>query len=117
MGITDGPDTVSVFDALSWRALASFAGHMGRRPIGLRIRPDRRPTRCRWGVKDMKQANKRSRLVRKLMALMVGGSAMQLSGCDPAVRSTLLDGLLSTSTSLSAALISAYFQSLESDGT
>jgi len=49
------------------------------------------------------------------MTLAVGGSAFQLSGCDPAVRSTLLDGLLTTSTSLSTALISAFFLSLEDD--
>lgn len=57
----------------------------------------------------------RTRLLRTAMTLAVGGSAFQLSGCDPAVRSTLLDGLLTTSTSLSTALISAFFLSLEED--
>jgi hypothetical protein len=49
------------------------------------------------------------------MALAVGGSAFQLSGCDPAVRSTLLEGLETTTTSLSTALISAFFLSLQDD--
>jgi hypothetical protein len=49
------------------------------------------------------------------MTLAVGGSAFQLSGCDPAVRSTLLDGLMTTTNSLSTALISAFFLSLEDD--
>jgi len=48
---------------------------------------------------------------------MVGGSAFQLSGCDPSVRGVLLDGLATTSTSLSAALISAFFLSLQDDST
>ena len=47
------------------------------------------------------------------MALAVGGSAFQLSGCDPAVRSTLLEGLQTTTSSLSTALISAFFLSLD----
>jgi hypothetical protein len=49
------------------------------------------------------------------MTLAVGGSAFQLSGCDPEVRSTLLEGLQTTTTSLSTALISAFFLSLEDD--
>ena len=57
----------------------------------------------------------RTRLLRTAMTLAVGGSAFQLSGCDPEVRSTLLDGLLTTSTGLSTALISAFFLSLEDD--
>ena len=62
----------------------------------------------------------RQRAMRTLMALAIGGSAFQLSGCDPAVRDTLLDGLESTTQTLSTALISAYFLTLEddrSDGT
>ena len=64
-------------------------------------------------------ANKRlrSRLMRSMMAVAVGGSAFQLSGCDPAVRSTLLDGLQATTTTLSSALISAFFLTLEDDET
>jgi len=57
----------------------------------------------------------RNRLLRTAMTLAVGGSAFQLSGCDPEVRATLLDGLETTTSSLSTALISAFFLSLEDD--
>jgi len=53
--------------------------------------------------------------MKSVMTMLVGGSAFQLSGCDPEVRSTLLDGLQSTTTSLSTALISAFFLGLEND--
>ncbi|MFH1107941.1 MAG: hypothetical protein V1790_01900 [Planctomycetota bacterium] len=59
----------------------------------------------------------RTRLLRTAMALALGGSAFQLSGCDPAVRSTLLDGLETTTSSLSSALISAFFLSLQDDSS
>jgi hypothetical protein len=59
----------------------------------------------------------RGRLVRWVMTAAVGGSAFQLSGCDPAVRSTVLDGLEATTTSLTNALISAFFISLEDEGS
>ena len=59
----------------------------------------------------------RTRLLRTAMTLAVGGSAFQLSGCDPAVRTQLLTGLQTTSTSLSSALISAFFLSLQDDST
>ena len=67
----------------------------------------------------MAKASLRSRFVRTVMAVALGGSVFQLSGCDPAVRSTLLDGLQATTTSLSTALISAFFLGLENnnDGT
>jgi hypothetical protein len=52
------------------------------------------------------------RFVRWAMTVAVGGSAFQLSGCDPAVRETLLGGLETTTTSLTGALISAFFLSL-----
>ena len=55
------------------------------------------------------------RFVRATTILAVGGSAFQLSGCDPAVRATLLEGLQQTSIGLSTALISAFFLSLEDD--
>ena len=57
----------------------------------------------------------RTRLLRTAMTFAVGGSAFQLSGCDPAVRSTLLEGLQTTTSSLSTALISAFFLSLQDD--
>jgi len=50
-----------------------------------------------------------------MMALAVGGSALQLSGCDPNVRAALLGGLQQTTQSLSTALISAFFLSLQDD--
>ncbi len=61
----------------------------------------------------MTKRSLRQRLVRAAMALAIGGSAFQLSGCDPAVRDTLLTGLEGTTQSLSSALISAFFLSLE----
>lgn len=56
--------------------------------------------------------NRGGRVLRWAMAVSVGGSAFQLSGCDPAVRETLLGGLETTTTSLTGALISAFFLSL-----
>jgi len=54
-----------------------------------------------------------TRLVRATMVLAVGGAAFQLSGCDPAVRTQLLTGLQTTTQSLSTALISAFFLSMQ----
>ncbi len=66
----------------------------------------------------MKKNNLRKRVVRAMMAMAVGGSAFQLSGCDPAVRTTLLDGLSATTTTLSNALITAFFLGLnDNQGT
>ncbi len=63
----------------------------------------------------MTTKNWRYRLVRIVAAVAVGGSAFQLSGCDPAVRSSLLTGLEATTQSLSQTLIGAFFISLEDD--
>ena len=63
----------------------------------------------------MKKQSIRSRFVRTAMAFSIGGSAFALSGCDPAVRDTLLTGLETTTQSLSQALISAYFLTLQAD--
>lgn len=57
----------------------------------------------------------RGRFIRLVTAVAVGGSAFQLSGCDPAVRGTLVTGLETTTQSLSTALISAFFLTLEDD--
>lgn len=65
----------------------------------------------------MRKNRVRTRLTRALMAIAVGGSAFQLSGCDPAVRSTLLGGLETTTTTLTNALITAFFISLENDSS
>ena len=53
--------------------------------------------------------------MRTITTVLVGGSVFQLSGCDPTVRATLLDGLETTTSSLSSALISAFFLSLQDD--
>ena len=63
----------------------------------------------------MKNRKIRGRFTRLVTALAVGGSAFQLSGCDPAVRGTLVTGLETTTQSLSSALISAFFLTLEED--
>ncbi len=57
----------------------------------------------------------RGRMMRAMATIVVGGSAFQLSGCDPTVRATLLEGLEATTASLSSALISAFFLSLQDD--
>lgn len=59
----------------------------------------------------------RKRCLKTAMALAMGGSAFQLSGCDPNVRQTVINGLQSTTIGLSAALITAFFQTLEDDAT
>ena len=57
----------------------------------------------------------RQRFIRTAMAVAVGGSAFQLSGCDPAVRGTILAGLESTTQTLSSALITAVFLGIQDD--
>lgn len=47
------------------------------------------------------------------MALAVGGSAFQLSGCDAEVRSTLISGLEATTLGLTTTLVTAFFQGLD----
>jgi hypothetical protein len=59
----------------------------------------------------------RARFLRATACLAVGGTALQLSGCDPQVRSTLLTGLETTTSSLSTALIQAFFLSLQDNNT
>ena len=59
----------------------------------------------------------RSKMIRTVMALAMGGSTLQFSGCDPAVRETLLQGLQNTATTLSTALITAFFQGLDDGGS
>lgn len=63
----------------------------------------------------MRKNKLRTKMTRALMAIAVGGSAFQMSGCDPAVRSTLLGGLEATTTTLTNALITAFFLSLDDD--
>lgn len=59
----------------------------------------------------------RGRFIRLVMSLAVGGSAFQLTGCDPAVRDALLTGLESTTQSLGSTLITAFFLSLTDDSS
>ncbi len=63
----------------------------------------------------MTKNNRGKRFIRLAMAVAVGGSAFQLSGCDPAVRSTILTGLEATTSGLTSTLISAFFLSLQDD--
>lgn len=64
--------------------------------------------------------NKRTvwkRVLRATTILALGGSAFQLSGCDPQVRSTVLSGLQSTTTGLMTTLVTAFFLSLADDNS
>jgi len=63
----------------------------------------------------MAKRSRRQRMLRATAALLVGGSALQLSSCDPTVRSTLLTGLEATSSTLAQTFISAFFFSLPDD--
>ena len=65
----------------------------------------------------MAKRNLKTRLTRFAMAVAVGGTAFQLSGCDPAVRQAVLTGLEATTATLSTTLITAFFISLEDDQT
>jgi len=60
----------------------------------------------------MSKRGLRKRVLRLATVLAVGGSAFQLEGCDPTVRSTLLAGLATTTEALTDTLISTFFQSL-----
>ncbi|MCH8149302.1 MAG: hypothetical protein IH987_15180 [Planctomycetes bacterium] len=55
------------------------------------------------------------RFIKLVTAVAVGGSAFQISGCDPAVRDTVLAGLEATTSTLTQTLISAFFISLDDD--
>ena len=63
----------------------------------------------------MAKRNLKTRLTRFAMAVAVGGTAFQLSGCDPTVRQAVLTGLEATTATLSTTLITAFFISLEDD--
>jgi len=52
-----------------------------------------------------------------VLSLAAGGTVMQLSGCDPTVRGTLVTGLETTTTSLVDTLISAFFTSLNNNSS
>ena len=63
----------------------------------------------------MAKRTRRHRMLRATMALLVGGSALQLGACDPTVRATLLTGLETTTSTLAQTFISAFFVSLVDD--
>ena len=63
----------------------------------------------------MQKRNLRKRLTRLFVAAALGGSAFQISGCDPAVRQTVLTGLEATTQSLTTTLISAFFLTLDDE--
>ena len=65
----------------------------------------------------MERTSLRERFIRCAMAVALGGSAFQLSGCDPDVRDSLLDGLQQTTQSLTTALITAFFLTLDDDSS
>jgi len=47
-----------------------------------------------------------------LLTIVAGGGLFVLEGCDPTVRDTVLTGVSSATSSLSATFIGAFFQSL-----
>jgi|WetSurMetagenome_2_1015567.scaffolds.fasta_scaffold530165_2 hypothetical protein len=57
------------------------------------------------------------RLLKSVLAVALGGSVFQMGSCDPTVRTTLLTGLETTTTSLANTIIQAYFVSLQEDTT
>lgn len=59
----------------------------------------------------------RRRMVRGAMALLMGGSLLQLGSCDPVVRETLLTGLETTTSTLAQTFVTAFFVSLQDDDT
>lgn len=65
----------------------------------------------------MKRNTPWQRVIKLVTAVAVGGSAFQISGCDPAVRDTVLTGLETTTSTLTQTLISAFFISLNDGGS
>jgi len=65
----------------------------------------------------MNKKSIRGRFTRFVLALAIGGSAFQLSGCDPAVREAPLTGLETTTQSLSSTIITAFFLTLDDESS
>lgn len=65
----------------------------------------------------MVRRNQRRRFSRALAALLMGGSLLQLSSCDPTVRSTILTGLEATSSTLVQTFVTAFFTGLQNNDT
>lgn len=59
--------------------------------------------------------SEKKRRLRWAAALLTCGSLFQLSSCDPTVRSTILAGLETTTTSLTNTIINAFFLSLDDE--
>ncbi len=55
------------------------------------------------------------RVISLLTALTLAGSSIQVRGCDPAVRDTLLAGLETTVNALADTLIQTFFSALADD--
>lgn len=51
-----------------------------------------------------------------LVSASVGGSILVLSGCDPAVRDTVLTGVGTAATGLASTFIQAFIESLQQQG-
>jgi hypothetical protein len=65
----------------------------------------------------MAKRSLRERMMRGTAGLLLGGSLLQVSGCDPLVRQTLLTGLETTASTLAQTFITAFFVGLEDEGT
>lgn len=57
------------------------------------------------------------RMMRAAAAMLVGGAAFQLGGCDPVVRDTILTGLETSTSTLTQTFVTAFFASLANDNT
>jgi hypothetical protein len=65
----------------------------------------------------MKKDTLKKRFLRAFVAVAMGSTAFQLSGCDTNVRNALLSGLEDTTGTLADALITAFFLSLQNNGS
>ena len=57
----------------------------------------------------------RGRLLRLAATLTLAGSSIQLRGCDPAVRDSLLSGLETTAQALANTLVQSFFTALQNN--
>ncbi len=65
----------------------------------------------------MAKRSLRQRMMRSALAILVGGSVLQLGSCDPVVRQTLLTGLETTTSTLAQTFVTAFFASLDDDSS
>lgn len=59
----------------------------------------------------------RKRALRLMLLACCGGTMLQATSCSPGVRDSLLQGLQTTSTTLTTILIQALFDGLGDDGS